>query len=197
MKALIIVDMVNDYVAGAPGCEALANEAQAKAIIPAIRRLIDHARADEEWVTVYANTAHRADDREIDIWGRHALAGTHGAQVIEALAPVGAEREIVLAKRHYGAFDKTDLDDILFDYDVADVILVGQHTHRGIAHTAYGAFLSGYDLHVPMDAVCSLPSTDNQAALGALREMYGANLTTSIALIGRPVLRTASFNPAK
>ncbi len=192
MKALIVVDMVNDFVTG-----ALNNEALATGIVPAIRRLIDHARANEEWVTVYASDAHRSDDRELDIWGRHALAGTLGAQVIEALAPAGAEREVVLAKRNYGAFDKTDLDDILFDYDVADVILAGQHTHRGIAHTAYGAFLSGYDIHVPMDAVCALPNVDHHLALGNLREMYGANLTTSIALIGRPVLRTASFNPAK
>ena len=38
MRALIVVDMLNDFVTG-----TLANEARAMAIVPSIRRLIDHA----------------------------------------------------------------------------------------------------------------------------------------------------------
>lgn len=190
MKALIVVDMLNDFVTG-----TLANEARALPIVPSIRRLIDHARNDEEWLVIYACDAHRSDDREVAIWGRHAMAGTHGAAVIEALEPIGADREIVVSKRFYGAFDGTDLEDTLIDYDVEDVILTGQHTHSGIRHTAYGAFLAGYDMQVPMDAVCAHEGIDHEAALGYLKDMYGANLTTSTALIGRPRLRTASFNP--
>ena len=123
------------------------------------------------------------------------MAGTWGATVIEALAPVGAEREIVVTKRFYGAFEGTDLDDLLYDYEVEDVVLVGQHLDVGIRHTAYGAFLTELDIHVPADAVCARDGIDAEAALGFLRDMYAANLTTSTALIGRPVLRTASSNP--
>ena len=190
MRALIVVDMLNDFVTG-----ALANEARATAIIPSIRRLIDHARSNEDWVVVYANDAHRADDREIGVWGRHAMAGTFGAAVIDQLAPLGIEREIVMPKRFYGAFDGTDLEDTLFDFEVEDVVLAGQHTHCCIRHTAYGAFMAGYDLLVPTDAVCAVDGVDHEAALGYLKDSYGATLTTSTALIGRPVLRTASFNP--
>ena len=190
MRALIVVDMLNDFVTG-----ALANEARASAIVPSIRRLLDHARANEDWVVVYANDAHRAGDREIGLWGRHAMAGTHGAAVIDQLAPLGIEREIVMPKRFYGAFDGTELEDTLFDFEVEDVVLAGQHTHCCIRHTAYGAFMAGYDILVPTDAVCAFDGVDHQAALGYLKDSYGATLTTSTALIGRPVLRTASFNP--
>ncbi len=190
MKALIVVDMLNDFVTG-----ALANEVRARRIVPSIRRLIDHARADDDWLVVYANDAHRVDDRELAIWGRHALAGTSGAAVIDALAPIGTDRELVCPKRFYGAFDGTDLEDTFIDYDVTDVILSGQHTHGGIRHTAYGAFLAGYEIHVPTDAVCAFEDVNEASALGDLKDMYGVNLTTSTALIGRPVLRTASFNP--
>ncbi len=190
MRALIVVDMLNDFVTG-----ALANEARAMAIVPSIRRLMDHARANEDWVLVYANDAHRADDREVGLWGRHAMAGTHGAAVIDQLAPQGVEREILISKRHYGAFDGTELEDILFDYEVEDVVLAGQHTQGAIRHTAYGAFMAGYDILVPSDAVCATEHVDHEAALGDLKNAYGATLTTSTALIGRPVLRTASFNP--
>lgn len=77
MKALIVVDMLNDFVTG-----ALANEADAMKIVPVIKRLIDHARRQQGWLVVYANDAHRTNDREIDIWGSHAIAGTPGANVI-------------------------------------------------------------------------------------------------------------------
>ena len=190
MKALIVVDMLNDFVTG-----ALANEVRATRIVPAIRRMIDHARADADWLVVYANDAHRADDREVALWGRHAMAGTRGAAVIDALAPVGADREFVVPKRFYGAFDGTDLEETLYDYEVEDVVIAGQHTDVGLRHTAYGAFLADLGIHVPADAVCVREGIDGEAALGYLRDMYGVNLTTSTALIGRPVLRTAASNP--
>ena len=191
MKALIVVDMLNDFVSG-----ALANEARALSIVPAIRRLIDHARRDGDWLVAYANDAHRADDREVSIWGRHAMAGTAGAAVIDALAPVGAEREIVSPKRSYGAFDDTDLEDTFIDYDVTDVVIVGQHTHCAIRHTAYGAFLRGYGIQVPTDAVCALDGVDQEAALRDLVDMYGAVTTTSAALSGRQPLKTAYSKPS-
>lgn len=193
MKALIIVDMLNDFASAAQSQDG----GRPMTVLASIRRLLDHARADDEWLVVYANDAHRADDREVAIWGRHALAGTPGACVVEALAPIGAEREIVVTKRFYGAFDGTDLEDVLFDFDVSDVILTGQGIKVGIRHTAYGAFMAGYDIFVPMDAVCTTGEPEQQAALGDLKDMYGATLTTSTALIGRPVLRTAVSNPAQ
>jgi nicotinamidase-related amidase len=71
VKALIVIDMLNDFVTG-----VLNNEADAAKIIPPIKRLIQHARADPDWLVVYSNDAHRSDDREISVWGRHAMAGT-------------------------------------------------------------------------------------------------------------------------
>ena len=190
MKALIVVDMLNDFVTG-----ALPNEARAMQIVPAIRRLIDHARKDPDWLVVYSNDAHRADDRELSIWGRHAMAGTPGAAVIDALAPIGAEREIVSPKRFYGAFDDTDLEDTFIEYDVTDVVITGQHTHCCVRHTAYGAFLRGYGIQIPTDAVCVFEGVDGEAALQYLVEMYGAVTTTSAALSGRQPLKTAYSKP--
>lgn len=187
MRALLVVDMLNDFVTG-----AVRNEARALRIVPAVRRLIDHARSDADWLVVYASDAHRADDHEVEVMGRHAMAGTLGGMVIEQLAPQGLEREIVLGKRFYGAFDGTDLDDTLYDYEVSDVVITGQHLHSGILHTAYGAFCAGYGIYVPVDAVCGLKGMEENGLLDRMRLLYGAELTTSTALVGRPVLRTAS-----
>ena len=51
MKALVVVDMLEDFVHG-----ALANP-RAKAIIPPLQELLVHARR-EGWVRVFANDAH-------------------------------------------------------------------------------------------------------------------------------------------
>lgn len=178
MKALIVIDMLNDFVTG-----VLANEASATAIIPAIRRLIDHARSDPDWLVVYSNDAHRADDREIAVWGKHAMAGTRGADVVDALAPIGAEREIVSPKRFYGAFDGTDLEEVLERYGVTEVVLAGQHTHCCVRHTAYGAFTRDYAVTVPSDAVCVFPGVDQDEALDYLKTIYGASITSTDAIV--------------
>jgi nicotinamidase-related amidase len=178
MKALIVIDMLNDFYDG-----VLGNKEHAEKIVPAIATLIAHARKSPEWLVVYSNDAHRADDGEMAIWGKHAMAGTHGAQVIDALKPIGAEREIVSPKRFYGAFDETGLHEILDRYGVTDVVLTGQHTHCCVRHSAYGAFIRDYCIHVPADAVCVFAGVDNDAALDYLKTIYGARITTSAELV--------------
>lgn len=178
MKALIIVDMLNDFYSG-----VLQNEIHASKIVPVIARLIDHARTNPDWMVVYSNDAHRADDAEIAVWGPHAMAGTRGADVIDALTPIGAPREIVSPKRFYGAFDETGLDEILKGYGVTDVVIVGQHTHCCVRHSSYGAFIRGYGIEIPTDGVCVFDGVDNEAAIEYLRTIYGATITDSEALI--------------
>ena len=180
MKALIVIDMLNDFVTG-----VLANEADATRIVPRIRTLIDHARADPDWLVVYSNDAHRADDPEIAVWGKHAMAGTHGAQMIDAIAPIGVEREIVVPKRQYGAFEDTGLDAELARHGATEVVLTGQHTHCCVRHSAYGAFIRGLRISVPSDAVCVFPGVDQDAALEYLRTIYGARIVTTADVIGR------------
>jgi len=177
MKALVIIDMLNDFVDG-----ALANP-QAQAIVPALERLLAHARA-EGWVVVYSNDAHEADDPELAVWGEHAMAGTPGAQVIAALEPRPGEREIITPKRSYGAFDGTGLDEQLRALGVDQVVLTGQHTHICVRHTAYGALIRGYEIFVPCDAVCGFEGVDERAALDYLRDVYRARIVTVDELVG-------------
>lgn len=186
MKALIIVDMLNDFYTG-----VLQNEVHASKIVPVIAKLIAHARANPDWMVVYSNDAHRADDAEIAVWGPHAMAGTRGADVIDALTPIGAPREIVSPKRFYGAFDETGLHEILQEYGVTDVVVVGQHTHCCVRHSSYGAFIRGYGIEIPTDGVCVFDGVDNAAAIDYLRTIYGATITNSDALIGAAASKAA------
>ena len=77
--AILVVDMLNDFVTGALGCD------RGKAIVPATAELLDAAR-EAGIPVIFCNDAHIPGiDRELKIWGDHAIAGTEGAQVIPEL----------------------------------------------------------------------------------------------------------------
>ncbi|HJW76199.1 MAG TPA: isochorismatase family cysteine hydrolase [Thermoleophilia bacterium] len=177
MKALVIIDMLNDFVDG-----SLANP-RAQSIVLALKRLLEHARR-EGWVVVFSNDAHEAGDPEMAVWGEHAMAGTPGAQVIPALEPRPGERELVSPKHYYGAFDDTGLEEQLRALGVDEVVLAGQHTHICVRHTSNEAFRRGFKITVPRDAVCAFEGVDEDQALDYLRTVYGASVTTVDELIG-------------
>jgi nicotinamidase-related amidase len=178
MKALIIVDMLDDFVDG-----KLANP-RAQAIVEPLARLLDHARQDG-WAIVFSNDAHHPDDPEIAIWGEHAMEGTPGAQVVAALAP--RDGEIVSPKRHYGAFDDTGLTEQLRALGVDEVVIAGQHTHICVRHSSYGALRNGFAITIPSDAVSAFEGVDEDEALEYLKMAYGATVTTVDELAGAAV----------
>jgi nicotinamidase-related amidase len=181
MKALVIVDMLDDFVTG-----ALANP-HAERIVEPLARLLEHARADAGWVVVFSNDAHDPADPELRVWGEHALAGSPGAQVIAELEPRPGPLEIVSPKRAYGAFDDTGLDEQLGALGVDEVVVGGQHTHICVRHSCYGALIRGYRVTIPSDAVCTFAGVDEDAALDYLVMAYGAKLTDVAQLTGAPI----------
>jgi len=171
VKALVIIDMLDDFVGG-----ALANP-RARAIVPSLKRILEHARR-EGWVVVFSNDAHQPGDPELKVWGEHAMAGSSGAQVISELQPQPGERELISLKRAYGAFDGTGLDEKLRELGVDEVVLAGQHTHICVRHSSYGALIRGYEITIPSDAVCAFEGVDENDALDYLRNTYAARITS-------------------
>lgn len=191
-KAVIVIDMLNDFVTG-----ALANPA-GEAITPNIAALIDYARS-QHWMVVFANDAHLPGDYEEKVWGPHALAGTPGADVIPELAPRDGDN--VLPKRFYSSFFETGLTSLLRQNGVTEVILTGQHTNICVRHTSSDAFNNGFEITVPRDATAMFRLPDHtdadyetlqQDALDYLVNVYAANITTVEALTGSPVRETAT-----
>jgi nicotinamidase-related amidase len=178
MRALIIVDMLKDFVDG-----ELANP-RAQRIIEPLQRLLAHAR-EQGWVVVFSNDAHRPGDPELKVWGEHAMEGTPGAAVVEELEP--QKDELVSPKRTYGAFDETGLADLLRERNVDEVVITGQHTHICVRHSSYGALRYGFDVIVPRDAVCAFEGVDEDDALEYLKMAYHAEITTVDELTGAPV----------
>ncbi len=173
-RAVIVIDMLDDFVYG-----ALKND-RAKRIIPNIANLLAHARK-RDWLVVYANDAHLPGDPEEKVWGPHALAGTQGAQVIKELRP--QKRDYVLGKRTYSSFYETGLDLLLRQKGVNEVVLTGQHTHICVRHTSADAFIRNYSIVVPEDGVESFTDQDHTRGLEYLKMCYAVKIVKTSQLL--------------
>ena len=177
-SALLVVDMLNDFVDGVLGNPA------ALGIVEPIQRLAARARTTHDWLVVYANDAHELSDVELRVFPPHAMAGTPGAAVVDQLRP--EHDDIVVPKRFYSSFTSSNLENELRAHDVGRVVLVGQHTDCCVRHTAYDAFIRGLEVAVCPDATTVFepssaePVPERQAhALEYLRTYYGARLVTA------------------
>ena len=172
MKALVVIDMLNDFVTG-----KIANP-RAEGIIPHIRDLVEKARSDrDEWLIAYANDAHLPEDFELKVWGEHSMKGTKGAEIIPELR---AEKgDYVLDKRTYSCFFETALDTVLRAHDVREVVVTGLHTNICCRHTSADAFFRGYVPVVPEDGVDAMDEQAHTSGLEYLKTIYQADVTNS------------------
>ena len=168
-SAILVVDMLNDFVTGALKCD------RGLAIVPKTAELLRAARAKNVPV-IFCNDAHLKDiDHELKLWGDHAIAGTKGAEVIPELELCAAD--YVVPKRRYSGFFHTDLDLLLKELGVDTVILTGLHAHMCVRHTAADAYQLGYDVVVAKDATDSFTEEDYLYGIKYLKETYGAKIT--------------------
>lgn len=175
--AIILVDMLNDFVTGSLACE------RAQRIIPPLAKLIAAARAQGVPV-IYSNDSHLPNiDHELKLWGEHAMAGTEGAEVIPELAPT--ELDYIVPKRRYSGFFGTDMQLLLTELGVERLVICGLHAHMCVRHTTADAYQWGYDLVVPSDGVDSFTAEDYESGLKYLKEIYGAEIMTVDELLER------------
>jgi nicotinamidase-related amidase len=128
-SALLVVDVQNGVVAGAPRRdEVIAN----------IKALVDRARCENVpviWVQ------HSDDDLE---------QGTEKWQYVPEL--VRDEGEPVVHKRYGDSFEATDLESLLAERGVGRLVVTGAQTDACIRSTLHGALVRGYDTTLVSDA---------------------------------------------
>jgi len=160
-KALLVVDMLHDYVdEGSPMELPLA-----RSIVPALQRRITQARLDGIPV-IYINDVHEDDDPDFQVWPRHAVRGTPGAQVIPPLSP--RPEEVAVARVSYSGFFETKLEEVLNALGITDLILCGQAADACVMMTGVDALMRGFHVEVPEDSVAG---TTEEGKIFALRRL--------------------------
>ncbi len=163
--------MQNDFFTGPLKTKRAPN------VIEPLQRLVVAAHKNAVPV-IYSVDAHYPQDIEITSkWGRHALKGSQGAQVIPELTPEPAV-DYVVEKRTYSGFYETGLDPLLRSLYKGDgvktVVLGGLHTNICIRHTSADAFFRGYHIVVASDGVEAFTEEDHRQGLKYLEFVYGA-----------------------
>jgi nicotinamidase/pyrazinamidase len=132
--AIIVVDMVKDNFHDE---DHLPITAQARAMIPALNRLIEESRQREIPIIFACDSFLEGDFIFQGKMKAHSLRGTKGAEVLEDLDQ--APSDIFLPKRRFSAFFKTDLDMTLRLLQIDTVAVTGIATHFCVLTTALDA----------------------------------------------------------
>ncbi len=186
--ALVIIDMQKDLVLdGFLTHQARRDLAATRSIIPNLERLLaeargagvvvchvgfstlpDHASDSGPWLAQRRRSTYTTDAL--------CMAGSEGAEFIDALAP--ADGELVIHKHRFSAFKGTDLDMVLRARGVATVITTGVSTNVCVESTLRDAFETGYYVAIPSDATASWNMDLHEATLQTVTHRFGLVTTT-------------------
>jgi nicotinamidase-related amidase len=138
--ALLVVDVQNGVVAGAPRRdEVVAN----------INVLVDRARSSGTSV----------------VWVQHSDDGLQQGSAEWEIVPelLREESEPLVHKRYGDSFEATELEQLLGERGVGHLVVTGAQTDACIRSTIHGAFARGYDVTLVGDA----HTTEDLTAYGA------------------------------
>jgi nicotinamidase-related amidase len=169
--ALIVVDMLNPY--DHADADKLAESVEAQ--LPQMVELRDRAARADGTLTLHVNDNYERWDWVREDLVRKALDGRR-PELVEPLLPDKAAPFI--AKGRHSIFYQTSVDHLLQVEGVERVVLCGQVTEQCIQYSALDAYMRGFEVSVPSDAVAHIQSRWARAALEMMAENMHVDLTS-------------------
>jgi nicotinamidase/pyrazinamidase len=172
MKALLIVDVQNDYCPGG----ALAVPEGGK-VVPVINRLMDLfplVIASRDW--------HPKDSLHFKKWPPHCVKETPGADFHPGLKTTSLKKIFLKGTKNkdegYSAFEASDsdLEKFLRKEGVTDLYIAGLATENCVMATALEADKRGFETFVVEDAVAAFNAKEGDGAK-ALKAMSKTGIT--------------------
>ncbi len=172
MKALIIIDMQNDFVAN----NGSARVAEAAASIPVIQKALAGAR-QKGWPVFHVIRAHNPDGSDAELFRRNHFAqgkgicvkGSWGAQIVPGLEPLPGE--FVVIKTRFSGFYATDLENLLKASNVDEVWLCGTQYPNCVRGTAMDALYRDFRVGIISNGCSAQTATVAEANLQDMSAM--------------------------
>jgi nicotinamidase-related amidase len=163
--AIIVVDMLKDNFKESPRNPFFQ---EGMAIISKLQRLLGESRR-KGFPIVFACDSFLKED--FIFKGRmkvHSLRGTEGAEVVDDLKP--EPEDIILPKRRFSAFFKTDLDQTLRVLGVDTIAVAGMTTEVCVLMTAMDGLCNDFSVILLEDCSASRSAEFHQGCLNLYRD---------------------------
>jgi nicotinamidase-related amidase len=181
-NALVIVDMLYDFIDGSLACQNADN-----AIANTLKFIDAHTKGQggedyeilDTFPILFIRDHHPADHSSFKeqggIWPSHCVAGTHGGEIHEALKPYASE-ELTFDKgcnkaiEQYSGFEgvnsaEQSLGEILELLDTTDVYVCGIATEYCVRNTAEDLQKAGFKVHLLSDCLAYVDENGHRQAL--------------------------------
>ena len=182
-RALVIVDVQNDFISGSLAVQDGEQIAHRIATILDLDAY-DHIVTTQDWHTDPGS--HWSDEPDfVDSWPVHAKAGTWGAQLSPRLDPILHRIEAHFRKGEYAASysgfngtadDHEGLADWLRRHEVTDVDIVGIATDYSVKATALDAMKEGFGTRVLAHLTAAVDASLGGSLSKAIPEMRQAGV---------------------
>ena len=169
-NALIVIDMLNTY--DHEDAETLAACVEEK--LPQMLALRDAAKARDDVKLIYVNDNYDEWEAGRETLIERALDGKR-PELVKPIAPEG-DRPFLPKGRH-SIFYETAVGHLLRVEDVERVVMIGQVTEQCILYSALDAYLRGFQVVVPPDAVAHIDADLAKASLRMMEQNMHAALT--------------------
>ena len=143
-QALLIVDMINDFVAD----DGVLRVADAKEFVPVIQKLkkkFDHV--------IFVNDAHEENDPEFERWSKHAVKGTKGSRIYKGLCNT---KDIVFEKTKLSCFTNPNVHKYLLREKIDELVVAGVATEYCVRGAVLDALRFGLKVTIVVDAVAGV-----------------------------------------
>jgi len=170
MKALLVIDLLNDFVH--PQGVLFVGE-KAKEVIAFSQQLIAEYRK-EDMPIIYVCDSHRPDDQEFTLFPPHSIEDSWGGKVIEELIPQASD--YVILKRRFSAFFGTSLDLLLREKRIEELEIVGVCTNICILYSSAEARMLNYQVVVYEKGVTSFDLGAHEWALREMKNTLGVEV---------------------
>jgi nicotinamidase-related amidase len=184
--ALIVVDMVKDNLREGSN-HPIAREA--RLILPRLQRLLKEGRKRQIPIVFACDSFMKEDFIFKGKMKAHSLRGTKGSEVADELEPLPTD--LVLPKRRFSAFFKTDLDQTLRTLGVDTIVVTGITTEVCVLMTAMDGLCHDFSVIILEDCCASRDKALHEACLNLYRDFALSPLFRIMSL--DPFLNEISF----
>jgi nicotinamidase/pyrazinamidase len=188
-SAIIIVDMVKDNLKESPRNPFFQ---EGTAVIPNLQRLLEEGRKRKIPIVFACDSFMEGDFIFKGKMKVHSLRGTKGAEVLDALKP--EPTDIILPKRRFSAFFKTDLDMTLRVLGIDTIVVTGITTEVCVLMTAMDGLCHDFSVIILEDCCASRNREIHQGCLALYRD-FALYPLLKIMTLGQFLKEVSSVEP--